>query len=226
MLQVKFIDLGIKDYKETWDYQEVLFGEMLEEKKNGSDMDFGGYLLFVEHPHVYTLGKSGQKSNLLISEPFLKQIGATFYNINRGGDITYHGPGQLVCYPVINLGRFNIGIRDYIDLLEEVVICALTKWNIKGERHHGATGIWIEAAQPTARKICAIGVRVSRFITMHGFAFNINTDMSYYSYINPCGFQDKGVTSLARELKNEVDFKLTKQIVKEKFGEIFKMNFG
>ncbi len=225
MVNVKFIDLGLKDYKETWDYQEALMKEVQQSRQEAENSNSGGYLLFVEHPHVFTLGKSGQISNLLISEELLHRIGAGFYHINRGGDITYHGPGQLVCYPIINLDKFNIGIRGYIEKLEEVVICSLANWNIKGGRQNGATGIWVDAQTPATRKICAIGVRVSRFVTMHGFAFNINTDLNYYSYINPCGFQDKGVTSVSGELKREVDFNQAKQIVKEKISEVFNLNF-
>jgi len=225
MVNVKFIDLGLKDYKDTWEYQETLLEEVQTQRKTGSKSNFGGYLLFVEHPHVYTLGKSGEISNLLISENFLEQIGAKFYKIDRGGDITYHGPGQLVCYPIINLEKFNIGIREYIEKLEDVVINTLLCFEIKAGRQAGATGIWLNEQNPQARKICAIGVRVSRFVTMHGFAFNINTDLRYYSYINPCGFQDKGVTSLSGELKQEVNFNKVQQIVKENFSEVFKMNF-
>lgn len=225
MLQIKFIDLGLKDYKETWDYQEELLGKVLDERKNHPDSDFGGYLLFVEHPHVFTIGKSGQDDNLLINESFLKQIGASVYHINRGGDITYHGPGQLVCYPIINLDKFDMGVRVYIEKLEEAIINSLLIWNIHSERLEGATGIWMDSKTTTARKICAIGVRVSRFITMHGFALNINTDLNYFSYINPCGFIDKKVTSLSKELGKEIDFEITKQIVKESLGKVFNMRF-
>jgi lipoyl(octanoyl) transferase len=224
MINIKFIDLGLKDYKETWDYQEVLLEELQLIKRAGSENNFGGYLLFVEHPHVFTLGKSGQKSNLLISETLMQQLGASFYHINRGGDITYHGPGQMVVYPIINLETFNLGIREYIEKLEDVVINSLSQWKVKAGRQYGATGIWLDVQTPAARKICAIGVRVSRFITMHGFAFNINTNLNYYSYINPCGFQDKGVTSLSKELNRTIDFHGAEQIVKEKFSEVFKMN--
>ncbi len=225
MIQINFKDLGLKDFKETWIDQEELFQNVLHEKQNNTDSSFGGYLLFVEHPHVYTLGKSGEENNLLVKESFLKQISASFYRINRGGDITYHGPGQLVCYPIIDLGKFKIGVREYIEKLEDAVIHSLHHWNIQAGRQQGATGIWLDTQTPAARKICAIGVRVSRFITMHGFAFNINTNLDYFSYINPCGFQDKGVTSVKKELNTEVDFDLAKQIVKDNMSEVFNMNF-
>ncbi|HEY4787422.1 MAG TPA: lipoyl(octanoyl) transferase LipB [Bacteroidales bacterium] len=220
---IKFIDLGVKDYKETWDYQELLFQEMLDRKKNDPDSTFGGYLLFVEHPHVYTLGKSGEANNLLISEPFLKQINATYYKINRGGDITYHGPGQIVGYPIIDLEKFGMGVREYIQNMEESVIEYLSGNNIKAGRLEGATGVWLDGGTRNARKICAIGVRVSRYVTMHGFALNINTDLNYFSYINPCGFQDKGVTSVEKELGCKQDFESAKQLVKEKIAGIFNM---
>lgn len=222
MPTIKFIDLGIKDYKETWDLQEEFFERVLREKDNpNSNVD--GYLLFVEHPHVYTLGKSGEVNNLLISESFLKQIGASFYRINRGGDITYHGPGQIVGYPIINLEKFHLRVKDYIEKLEESIIRAVKEYDIDSERLDGATGVWIEAGTPKARKICAIGVRASRYITMHGFALNINTDLNYFSYINPCGFQDKGVTSLEKELRGKQDFEKAKQLVKEKIANVFGM---
>ena len=225
MPQIKFIDLGIKDYKDTWDFQEELLEKVLLEKKNHPEGDFGGYMLFVEHPHVFTLGKSGEANNLLISESFLKQIDARFYKINRGGDITYHGPGQLVGYPIIDLEKFGLGVREYIEKLEEAIILSLKQWEINSGRQNGATGVWLDTQTPGARKICAMGVRVSRFVTMHGFALNINTDLKYFSYINPCGFQDKGVTSVEKELGKIQDFNKAKQIVKEKIGEVFTMIF-
>ena len=221
--KVKFIDLGIKDYKETWDLQEKYFQEVMDKKKTEPDSDFGGYLLFVEHPHVYTLGKSGEANNLLISEPFLKQIDATYYKINRGGDITYHGPGQIVGYPIIDLEKFGMGVREYIQKLEESIIQYLKGVAIESDRLDGATGVWLDTGTRNARKICAIGVRVSRFVTMHGFALNINTDLKYFSYINPCGFQDKGVTSVANELKLNQDFTDAKDKVKEIIARVFEM---
>jgi lipoate-protein ligase B len=221
--KVKFIDLGIKDYKETWDLQEKYFQEVMDKKKTEPDSDFGGYLLFVEHPHVYTLGKSGEANNLLISEPFLKQIDATYYKINRGGDITYHGPGQIVGYPIIDLEKFGMGVREYIQKLEDSIIQYLQGISMASGRLDGATGVWLDVGTRNARKICAIGVRVSRFVTMHGFALNINTDLKYFSYINPCGFQDKGVTSVANELKLNQDFTDAKDKVKEIIAQVFEM---
>lgn len=221
--KIKFIDLGIKDYKETWDLQEKYFQELMDKKKMEPDSDFGGYLLFVEHPHVYTLGKSGEANNLLISESFLNQIHATYYKINRGGDITYHGPGQIVGYPIIDLEKFGMGVREYIQKLEESIIQYLKGVSIDSGRLDGATGVWLDTGTRNARKICAIGVRVSRFVTMHGFALNINTDLKYFSYINPCGFQDKGVTSVSRELKADQNFAEAKEKVKEFISKVFEI---
>lgn len=221
--EVKFIDLGMKDYKETWDLQEQLFQEVMDSKKNNPEGNFGGYLLFVEHPHVYTLGKSGEANNLLISDSFLKQIDATYYKINRGGDITYHGPGQIVGYPIIDLEKFGIGVREYIQKLEESIIRYLKGVAIDAGRLEEATGVWLDAGTRNARKVCAIGVRVSRYITMHGFALNINTDLKYFSYINPCGFQDKGVTSVEKELGLKQDFESVKQSVKQEIANVFGM---
>jgi lipoyl(octanoyl) transferase len=221
MLKLEYIDLGTKDYKETWDYQEGILKKVTEMKNDPSKNDFGGYVIFVEHPHVYTLGKSGETNNLLISAPFLKQINATYYEINRGGDITYHGPGQIVGYPIIDLDKFNMGVKEYVHKLEESIIVTLKDFNIESSRLEGATGVWLDVGTPKVRKICAIGVRVSRSVTMHGFAFNVNTDLQYFSYINPCGFQDKGVTSLAKELKGSQDFEMVKTKVRQKMEEIF-----
>jgi lipoyl(octanoyl) transferase len=221
MPTIEFIDLEVKDYKETWDYQEALFNKVLEMKKDPAKNGFGGYLIFVEHPHVYTLGKSGEANNLLISEPFLKQINATFYRINRGGDITYHGPGQIVGYPIIDLEKFGLGVREYIEKLEDVIIQSVKEFGMSSSRLDGATGVWLEAGTPKTRKICAMGVRASRYVTMHGFALNVNTDLKYFSYINPCGFQDKGVTSIEKELGSVQDFGKAKEIVLGKFLEVF-----
>ena len=225
MPSVKFIDLGVKDYKESWDYQEQLFEELLETKKTNPTSDFAGYLLFVEHPHVYTLGKSGGAENLLITNELMSKIGATFYRINRGGDITYHGPGQIVGYPIINLEKFGFGIREYIDKMESSVIQSVAEYGITAGRLDGATGVWLDSGTPRVRKICAIGVRVSRAITMHGFALNINTNLNYFSYINPCGFQDKGVTSIEKELGIPQDFERAKDIVKQNIAKQFQFNF-
>jgi lipoyl(octanoyl) transferase len=182
--------------------------------------------VFVEHPHVYTLGKSGEANNLLISEPFLKQIHATYYKINRGGDITYHGPGQIVGYPIIDLEKFGLGVREYIEKLEESIIQSLKEYNIASGRLDGATGVWLDVGTPRARKISAIGVRMSRYVTMHGFALNINTDLKYFSYINPCGFQDKGVTSVEKELGAIQNFEASKQLVMKKIANVFGMTMS
>ena len=180
------------------------------------------YLLFCEHPNVYTIGKSGSENNLLLNNFELQKKGVSFFKINRGGDITYHGPGQIVGYPIINLEAFSLGVKQYIFQLEEVIILTLKNYNINAERLEGATGVWIDTHNKLkARKICAIGVKASRWITMHGFAFNVNTDLSYYNYINPCGFTDKGVTSMEKELGKKVDFAEVKSLVKENFFKLF-----
>lgn len=217
----KLIDLGIKDYKETWDYQEQLFEEVVEKKKL-KDGNIPGYLILVEHPHVYTLGKSGDENNLLIQPDFLKSINATYYRINRGGDITYHGPGQLVGYPIIDLESYHLGVKDYVHLLEEVIINTLKEFSITATRFEGATGVWLDTGTPKARKICAIGVRISRYVSMHGYALNVNTDLNYFNYINPCGFQDKGVTSMQKELGKAVDMNEVKRIFTAEFEKSFR----
>jgi lipoyl(octanoyl) transferase len=204
-----FLDLGLIRYREAWDYQENLFRELMDRKLAGIS-PITGYLLFCEHPAVFTLGKSGSAGNLLISEPMLAGRGIEFYRINRGGDITFHGPGQIVGYPIIDLENYGLGIKSYIELLEEAVIRLLDRYGITAGRLPGATGVWLDTGTPAARKICAIGVRASRHITMHGFAFNVNTDLSYYSLINPCGFTDKGVTSMEKELGGARDFETVK----------------
>lgn len=216
------IDLGHRDYKETWDYQEKLFDEVVECKKQPGKA-VPGYLILVEHPHVYTLGKSGDENNLLIQPEFLKSINATYYRINRGGDITYHGPGQLVGYPIIDLESYKLGVKEYVHLLEEVIINTLKVFGINTTRFEGATGVWIEVGTPLARKICAIGVRVSRYVTMHGYALNVNTALNYFSYINPCGFQDKGVTSMQKEVGREMDMTGVKKVFVEEFEKLFKV---
>lgn len=217
MSTIVFHDLGLKDYKETWDLQEQLFSEMMPGQQQ---QEMAGHLIFVEHPHVFTLGKSGNEQNLLINETMLKQKGAQFYHINRGGDITYHGPGQVVGYPIIRLDLFNLSVRSYIFNLEETIIRTLARYNILAGRMEGAAGVWLDAGQASARKICAIGVRASRQVTMHGFAFNVNTDLDFYRYINPCGFIDKGVTSMQKELGKPVDMAKLKGVLLEKFKEV------
>lgn len=221
--RVDIQDLGRKDYKETWDYQEVLFKHILDIKiknrKENSNLETPNYLLFVEHPHVYTLGKSGDMSNLLLNEAQLTQKGATFYKINRGGDITYHGPGQIVGYPILDLDNFFTDIHKYLRFLEEVIILALDEYGLQAERSPGETGVWLDVGRPFARKICAMGVRASRWVTMHGFALNVNTDLGYFDNIIPCGIRGKAVTSLNVELgmenvdETEVKEKLLKHFV-------------
>jgi len=211
--EIIFRDLGKMEYAEAWEYQEKLFQAIIDAKQNNTASP--NYLLFCEHPHVYTLGKSGSDTNLLLNQKSLEEKGATFFRTNRGGDITYHGPGQIVGYPILNLETFNLGIRNYIELLEESIIGLLKNYHIQAGRLDGASGVWLDAGTPGARKICAIGVRSSRFVTMHGFAFNVNTNLDYFSYINPCGFVDKGVTSMQKELDKKLDFEHIKHELKE-----------
>ena len=223
LLTVK--DLGLKDYKETWEYQEELFQEILnikiKNRREETTIDTPNYFLFVEHPHVYTLGKSGDLDNLLISESKLAEIGATYYKINRGGDITYHGPGQIVGYPILDLENYFTDIHKYLRLLEEMVILTLAEYGVKSERSKGETGVWLDVGTPFARKICALGVRASRWVTMHGFALNVNTDMRYYNYINPCGFASSAVTSIQQELGQEISMDDVKELLKKKFNLLY-----
>ncbi|MGV8963746.1 MAG: lipoyl(octanoyl) transferase LipB [Candidatus Saccharimonadaceae bacterium] len=213
-------DLGIISYSEAWEYQQKLFNEAIAKKTVGEKVE--NKLLFCEHPHVITLGKSGHENNLLLSKENLIKKGVEYFQIDRGGDITYHGPGQLVVYPIFDLDSFKIGLKKYISLLEEIIIQLLDEQGIKSEQMEKGTGVWLDLDKSTARKICAIGVRSSRFVTMHGLALNINTDLAYFSLINPCGFIGKGVTSIQHELNgNFVDMKLIKDRVKELFIEIF-----
>ena len=226
--QIIVKDLGHKDYKETWDYQESLFEEIVELKRKNraenTNLPTPNHFLFVEHPHVYTLGKSGHIENLLIDEAALAKKGATFYKINRGGDITYHGPGQIVGYPIIDLENFFTDIHKYLRLLEEVIIRTLADYGIKGERSEGETGVWLDVGTPFARKICAMGVRASRWVTMHGFALNVNTDLGYFDNIIPCGIRGKAVTSLNVELsKEKVDTEEVKTLILKHFEEIFEV---
>ena len=224
--KVKFQDLGTKDYQPSWDYQEQLLKQNLDIKvhnrENPDDLrKTDNHLLFVEHPHVYTLGKSGHESNLLANENKLKEINATYVKENRGGDITYHGYGQIVGYPVLDLENFYTDIHRYMRDLEEVIIRTLAEYGLHGERSPGETGVWFDVGKPYARKICALGVKASRWITIHGFALNVNTDMRYFDYIIPCGITDKQVTSMKRELETEVDFEEVKDKIKKHFQEVF-----
>ncbi|TXN38384.1 lipoyl(octanoyl) transferase LipB [Flagellimonas hymeniacidonis] len=219
-------DLGRKDYKETWDYQETLFKHIVDLKiknrRESANLETPNHFLFVEHPHVYTLGKSGDINNLLVNEAQLKQKEASFYKINRGGDITYHGPGQIVGYPILDLDNFFTDIHKYLRFLEEMVILTLAEYGLNAERSEGETGVWLDVGTPFARKICAMGVRASRWVTMHGFALNINTDLGYFDLMIPCGIKDKAVTSLNVELgKKEVDTKEVKQKLLKHFEALF-----
>ena len=229
MLNQKILlkDLGQKDYKETWNYQETLFQEILgikvKNRREETNVETPNYLLFVEHPHVYTLGKSGDVSNLLISEEKLAEIDATFYKINRGGDITYHGPGQIVGYPILDLENFFTDIHKYLRFLEEMVILTLAEYGLKAERSKGETGVWLDVGTPFARKICAMGVRASRWVTMHGFALNVNTDLGYFDHMIPCGIKGKAVTSLNVELgKAEISLAEVKSKLLKHFTALFK----
>lgn len=213
-------DLGVISYAEAWDYQQKLFEEAIARKTVGQEVQ--NKLLFCEHPHVITLGKSGHETNLLLSKENLKEKGVEYFQIDRGGDITYHGPGQLVVYPIFDLESFDLGLKKYIRSLEEVVIQLLKEFDISSERLDKGTGVWLEIDKPTARKICAIGVRSSRFVTMHGLALNVNTDLSYFSLIHPCGFVEKGVTSIQKELNGgAIDMLQIKKRVNELFREVF-----
>jgi lipoyl(octanoyl) transferase len=228
--QVIFEDLSLMDYKLCWDYQENLFNKTVQEKlsnrDNNTEFPTTNYLLFVEHPHVFTLGKSGNEKNLLVNEKTLVEKDASYYKINRGGDITYHGPGQLVAYPILDLDNFFTDIHHYLRLLEETIILTLAEYGIKGERSKGETGVWIDADDPIkARKICAFGVRCSRWVTMHGWGFNVNSDLDYFKNIIPCGIENKSVTSLNKELGiKEVNIQEVKEKLKKNFSTLFECN--
>ena len=229
-MKVTFKDLGLLPYQQAWDYQETLLNEIIAHKleiskQSETHIATNNYLLFVEHPHVFTLGKSGSEENLLANFIQLQAKNAEFIHTNRGGDITYHGPGQIVGYPILNLDYFAKGIRDYIYKLEEAIIFTLKHYGIEGHRLEGATGVWLDPEESgKVRKICAIGVRVSRGVSMHGFALNINTDLSYFSLINPCGFIDKKVTSLEVELGTKMDINEVKRILKDTIEIVFDMD--
>jgi lipoyl(octanoyl) transferase len=227
---VLFRDLGLIDYKEAWDLQEESLTSVVREKLDAGKAAKEGFMpgdqvvFFCEHPHVYTLGKSGQNRNLLIPDAFLEKINASFYRIDRGGDITYHGPGQIVGYPIVDLEALHIKVKDYVSGLEEMVIRTLADYGIEAGRLEGSTGVWMDVGLPgKTRKICAIGVRVSRYVTMHGFALNVNTDLRYFQYINPCGFTDKGVTSMQQESGRTLDMDEVRENLKETFTEVFEV---
>jgi len=229
---VVYQDIGVRDYKDTWDLQENIFRKLIDNKVNrdqSSSKDENsdtGTLIFVEHPHVYTLGKSGSENNLLIDYIQLQAKDAKFYKTDRGGDITYHGPGQIVGYPIFDLEKLKIGLREYISGIEEAIILTISNFGISGLRLERATGVWLDTdIKGKARKICAIGVKSSRYVTMHGFAFNVNTDLNFFNYINPCGFTDKGVTSLEKELGEKQDFEKIKLLVKQNLQKAFDLNW-
>ncbi|OIQ21064.1 MAG: lipoyl(octanoyl) transferase [Flavobacterium sp. MedPE-SWcel] len=224
--KVQLFDLGVVDYKEVWDTQEKLFKEILDLKiknrRQGTEIETPNYFLYVEHPHVYTLGKSGDMENLLLNEKQLAEKGATFYKINRGGDITYHGPGQIVGYPILDLENFFTDIHKYLRLLEEAIILTMAEYGLSATRSEGETGVWLGVGTPFARKICAMGVRASRWVTMHGFAFNVNANLGYFDNIIPCGIKGKGVTSLNVELGvEEVNEAEVKEKVVKHFSSLF-----
>jgi len=220
-------DLGLKDYKDIWDYQTSLLTSIInvkrQNRKNITKNPTENYFLFVEHPNVYTLGKSGDLSNLLINEQQLKEKEATYYKINRGGDITYHGPGQIVGYPILDLENFFTDIHKYLRFLEEVIIKTLAEYGIKGERSDGETGVWIGTGTPFARKICAMGIRSSRWVTMHGFALNVNTNLGYFDHIIPCGIRGKAVTSLEVELGRKIELSEVKEKILNHFKDLFEV---
>lgn len=225
--KVIFEDLGLIDYKKCWDYQEEIFAKTIEVKtknrKENTSVETENTLIFCEHPHVYTLGKSGNENNLLVNEDYLKSLGASFYKINRGGDVTYHGPGQIVGYPILDLENFFTDIHKYLRMLEEAVILTLKDYGLNGERSDGETGVWFDVSTAKARKICALGVKTSRWVSMHGFAFNVNSDLSYFGNIVPCGIVDKQVTSLQKELNKEIDMNEVKSKLKTHIVNLFEM---
>ena len=226
--RVKFEELGLKNYMDAFEYQQSLMDEIIQIKIKNRDLPeekdhetTPNYLLFVEHPHVYTLGKSGDEHNMLANEDKLKEIDATFVKTNRGGDITYHGFGQIVGYPILDLDNFKSDIHLYMRNLEEVIIRVIAEYGLKGERSVGETGVWLDVGKPYARKICALGVKTSKWVTMHGFALNVNTDLRYFEYIIPCGIKDKAVTSLKRELEHEVNAEEVKEKIRKHFQDVF-----
>jgi lipoyl(octanoyl) transferase len=224
-MKVHFYDWGITEYNEAWDRQETLFNGLISQKEQirqgMADITQQQHVVFCEHPHVYTLGKSGSENNMLLNAIQLQAQHATFVHTNRGGDITYHGPGQIVGYPILDLEALGLGLKSYIHLLEESIIESVKHYGLSATRLDGATGVWLDVNTPRARKICAIGVKSSRYVTMHGFALNINTQLEYFNYINPCGFIDKGVTSLQKELGSIINFEEAKQVVKESIARVF-----
>lgn len=229
MPKVSWEDIGLKDYKEVWDYQESVFKKAIDLKiaNRGADVEVlpENHLIFCQHPHVYTLGKSGEENHLLINSDELTKHGAAFYKINRGGDITYHGPGQLVMYPILDLDQFFTDIHKYMRYLEEVVILTLSEFGIKAGRVDGLTGVWIDGGTPNERKICAMGVKSSRWVTMHGIALNVNPDLSYFNHIVPCGIVDKSVTSMQQELGKEISIDQVRESLRINMANIFDYDY-
>lgn len=230
---VLFNDLGLIDYKEAWDFQTTLFEEILAQKVSNRDLKESdqvptkNHMLFCEHPHVYTLGKSGDEEHLLLDNVALEEKEAVFYKINRGGDITYHGPGQIVGYPIFDLDNFFTDIHKYLRFLEEAIILTLKEFGIEAGRVEGLTGVWIDYQNPkTARKICAMGVKCSRWVTMHGFALNVNSDLDYFNNIVPCGIPDKAVTSMEKEIGNPIDLNEVKEVLKTNLSTVFDFDFS
>ena len=223
MIACRFENLGIRPYREVWQLQEETLETVKQAKLRGETGN--NRLFFVEHEPVFTVGKSGKDSNMLADATVLAAKHAEFLHVDRGGDVTYHGPGQLVGYPIFNLEELHVGVKAYVDGIEEIIIRTLAEYGIKGERLAGATGVWLDPHSPRARKICAIGVKCSRSVTMHGFALNINTNLSYFNLINPCGFTDKGVTSIQKELGKEIDFSQACGLVKSHFASVFGLEF-
>ena len=220
-------NLGVKDYKDTWDYQTMLLQEIvdikIDNRRNNNNQTTPNHFLFVEHPHVYTLGKSGDLSNLLLNEQQLKDKGATFYKINRGGDITYHGPGQIVGYPILDLENFFTDIHKYLRLLEEAIILTIAEYGLKGERSDGETGVWLDVGTPFARKICALGIRSSRWVTMHGFALNVSPNLGYFDNIIPCGIRGKAVASMEVELGKKIRLEEVQEKILKHFKALFEV---
>ena len=229
MRTVQLIDKKLIDYKECWDFQEELFKRSVDRKiarRDNEELSLPDhYLIFCSHPHVYTLGKSGSEQNLLIAEGLMKSIGAQYYKINRGGDITYHGPGQLVMYPIFDLDQFFTDIHKYMRFLEEAIILTLSEFGIEAGRVEGLTGVWLDGGTPKERKICAMGVKSSRWVTMHGIALNVNTDLTYFNHIVPCGISDKSVTSMQAELGTEVDLAAVQESLKLNMANVFDFDY-
>ncbi len=217
--KILFNELGIIRYEEAYRIQTLIFNEKISNKNNGNKNNFE--IIICEHPHVYTIGKSGNENNLLIDDAFLRKVDATYFKTNRGGDITYHGPGQLVVYPVIDLDDYQIGIKEYIYRLEYLIIDVLKEYGLTGELSKGNIGVWLDVGKYNERKICSIGVKVSRGVTMHGLALNVNTDLSYFNHINPCGYINKGVTSMKNELGKEIDINEVVGLIKKGFNKLF-----